>query len=110
MARRGPRPAHGYNRIDGGPEGRIEEDTVKCNHCQAIGFIQSDKSALWPQFAQAPQEQFTCRQCYEPICPRCANLPCRHFEKWLEKVESKAGLYRLILERMEERAYKLMGR
>ena|SRR5215467_16000536 len=104
------RRPHGYHRIEGGPEGLIQEDTVKCNHHQAIGFVQSNGLVLWPQISPVPQEQFTCRQCYEPICPRCANLPCRHFEKWLERVERTAAMRRVHLEQMEELAYRAAAR
>lgn len=96
---------HGYFRIEGGPEGLIEEDTVKCQHCQKIGFVQRGK-VLWPQIHPQPQDQFTCRQCYAPICPSCANKPCRHFEKWLEGMEAKSGLIRSNFERLQELAYK----
>jgi hypothetical protein len=99
---------HGYVRIFSLDSDRaIEEDSVKCNHHQAIGFVQPSGLVLWPQISPAPQEQYTCRLCYKPICPRCANLPCRHYEKWLEKVEAGNGLRRLNLERMEERAWQL---
>lgn len=98
--------AHGYSRIEGGPEGLLEEDTIKCLHCQMVGFVQRRGMVLWPRLHPGPQEMFTCRQCYSPICPRCANLPCRHFEKWLEAVEAKNGLRRLTLEKMEEMAHR----
>jgi hypothetical protein len=97
---------HGYCRIEGGPEGLVEEDTVKCNHHQAIGFVQPGGKILWPQLSPVPQEMFTCRQCYEPICPSCANKPCRHFEKWLEAVEAKAGMVALNRERLAEEAWR----
>ena len=107
---------HGYNRIEGGPEGLLEEDTVKCNHRQHIGFVQPGGRIFWPHITTLPQgittgvvprdytfEQFTCRQCYAPICPYCANLPCMHFEKWLEEVERKGeALHDRLLE-MQER-------
>lgn len=99
------RNAHGYLRIEGGPEGLVEEDTVKCNHCQKIGFVSRGKVS-WPQLSPAPQDQFTCRQCYEPICPSCANRSCRHFEKWLEKMERGSGVVRARLEQLEELARK----
>jgi hypothetical protein len=97
---------HGYSRIEGGPEGLVEEDTIKCQHCQQIGFVQRRGMVLWPQLSPAPQEMFTCRQCYVPICPSCANKPCRHFEKWLEAVERRAGMVAINRERMEERAWR----
>jgi hypothetical protein len=97
---------HGYNRIEGGPEGLIEEDTIRCQHCQRIGFAQRRGMVLWPQLSPTPQEMFTCRQCYVPICPACANKPCRHFEKWLEAVERRAGMVAINRERMEERAWR----
>jgi|HubBroStandDraft_2_1064218.scaffolds.fasta_scaffold387015_1 hypothetical protein len=97
---------HGYNRIEGGPEGLIEEDTVRCVHNQEIGFVQPGGLILWPQFSPIPQEQYTCRQCYSPICPGCANKPCRHFEKWLERMESKSGAIRSNLDRLAEIADK----
>ena len=59
---------------------------------------------LWPQIHPLPQDQYTCRQCYSPICPSCANRPCRHFEKWLEAIEGRAGLWRSTLERLAELA------
>jgi hypothetical protein len=101
---------HGYSRIEGGPEGLIGEDTIKCQHCQRIGFVQRRGMVLWPQLSSVAQEQYTCRQCYVPICPSCANKPCRHFEKWLEQVEASAGASRLHLERMEERAWQCRSR
>lgn len=85
--------SHGYLRVEGGPEGLVEEDAVKCNHCQKIGFISRGKVS-WPQIDPEPQDHYMCRQCYEPICPACANLPCRHFEKWLEMMERNAGVLR----------------
>ncbi len=88
------RNPHGYLRIDGGPEGLVEEDTAKCNHCQRIVSIHRGR------------DQFTCKQCYEPICPSCANHPCRHYEKWLEKMERGAGVVRVRLEQLEELAQK----
>ena len=97
---------HGYNRIEGGPEGLVEEDTVKCNHHQAIGFVQPGGKVLWPQISPVPQEQFTCKQCYMPICPSCANFPCRHFEKWLETVERKGEALRDRLLEMRDIADK----
>lgn len=110
---------HGYCRIDGGLEGLIEEDTIKCQHCQKIGFMQMGGRVFWPQItpptpgattARVPRgsthEQYMCRQCYDPICPSCANKPCRHFEKWLEKVEAQGGMIRLNRERLQELAYK----
>lgn len=100
---------HGYSRIEGGPEGLVEEDTIKCLHCQRIGFVQRRGMVLWPQLHPQPQEMFTCRQCYSPICSSCANLPCRHFEKWLEAVEARNGMVRLNLEKMEEMAYRVMN-
>jgi hypothetical protein len=95
---------HGYLRIEGGPEGLVEEDAVKCNHCQAIGFISRGK-VTWPNLP-APQDQFTCKQCYEPICARCAKRSCRHFEKWLEQMEKGAGVITARLAQIEELAYK----
>jgi hypothetical protein len=107
---------HGYHRVFSLDSDRaIEEDTVKCNHHQAIGFVQPNGMILWPTLRETyghnsgqpiPQEQYTCRLCYEPICPRCANLPCRHYEKWLEEVEGKAGMVALNRERLEELAYR----
>jgi hypothetical protein len=97
---------HGYSRIEGGPDGLIEEDTVRCQHCQRIGFVQRRGMVLWPQLSPAAQEMFTCRQCYVPICPSCANKPCRHFEKWLEQVEAKAGMVALNRERLAEQAWR----
>jgi hypothetical protein len=99
--------AHGYVRIFSlDSDHVIEEDTVKCCHHQAVGFVQPGGLILWPQVSPVPQEQYTCRLCHQPICPRCANLPCRHYEKWLERVESNAGMIRLNLERMEERQWQ----
>ena len=95
---------HGYNRIEGGPEGLVEEDTVKCVHCQKIGFVQSGGKVLWPQIIGQPQDQYTCRMCYAPICPACANRPCNHFEKWLEKMERNGGVVRSRLDRLAEMA------
>ncbi|HEY1410779.1 MAG TPA: hypothetical protein VGF36_01500 [Rhodopila sp.] len=101
------RKPHGYNRIQGGPEGLVEENTVRCQHCQKIGFVQPGwNTVLWPQISPVPLDFYTCRQCHDAICPSCANKPCRHFEKWLEQVEAQNGLRRINLERMEERAYQ----
>jgi hypothetical protein len=99
------RNPHGYLRIEGGPEGLVEEDTVKCNHCQNTGFASRGKVS-WPSLSPAPQDHFTCKQCYDEICPRCSNLPCRHFEKWLEKMEKNAGVITSRLTQFEELAYK----
>lgn len=97
---------HGYSRLEGGPEGLVEEDTVRCVHCQKIGFVQRAGKVLWPQIHPLPQDQYTCRQCYSPICPSCANSPCRHFEKWLEAMESKSGLVRSRLDQLAELAHR----
>jgi hypothetical protein len=104
---------HGYVRIFSLDSDRVEEeDAVKCNHHQAVGFVQPGGQILWPMLKETwrngrpvPQEQYTCRLCYQPICPRCANLPCRHYEKWLEAVERRAGMVAINRERMEERAW-----
>jgi hypothetical protein len=101
------RNAHGYLRIEGGPEGLVEEDTVKCNHCQATGFASRGKVS-WPHLSPAPQDHFTCKQCFEPICASCANRSCRHFEKWLEAVEKQNGMVRSRLDRMQELAHKAL--
>lgn len=119
---------HGYVKVFSLDSDRCEEeDTVRCNHHQAIGFVQPSGLVLWPGLHETcrqikhvdsvtgavswrrhpmPQEQYTCRLCYQPICPRCANLPCRHFEAWLSEVEATAGLRRLTLEQMEEQAHR----
>lgn len=99
------RNPHGYLRIEGGPEGLVEEDTVKCNHCQKIGYAVMNMVS-WPQLSPVLQDHFTCRQCYSPICAGCANLPCRHFEKWLEKMERGSGIIASRLAQLEELAYK----
>jgi hypothetical protein len=87
------RRPHGYSRIEGGAEGLVEEDTVRCQHCQKVGFVQfGSLTVLWPKISPVPLDFFTCKMCYEAICPICANLPCDHFEKKLERIERNAGI------------------
>lgn len=97
--------SYGYLRIEGGPEGLVEENTIKCVHCQLIGYIQG-RQVYWPKITEKRQDFFTCRMCYSDICPTCANKPCRHFEKWLEAVEKKGSIYYSRLEKLQDLAYK----
>lgn len=67
----------GYSVVTDGWGVETREDTAKCNHCQKIIFIST---------RQDPNE-FFCRSCMQSICPQCANGPCDHFEKKLDRAE-----------------------
>jgi hypothetical protein len=66
------RNPHGYMVIDG-----EENDTITCNHCNAIVVVTKDKPGGF------------CTKCSGLICDACVDKnDCRPFEKWLEKVEA----------------------
>lgn len=82
--RRGYVPRSGVG-IETGAWGELViRDTYSCIHCQAIHEI--DPSNRDPNAVQI------CRSCYGRICPRCANLPCEHWEAKLERFEHQHGL------------------
>jgi hypothetical protein len=68
----------GYSVVTDGWGIETREDTTKCWHCQRIMFFAA---------GQDPNE-FSCRSCMMPICPDCANKPCDHWEKKIERAEA----------------------
>lgn len=68
----------GYSVVTDGWGVEQREDTARCNHCQKVMFIKP---------RQDPNE-FSCRSCMAPVCPDCANKPCDHWEKKLDRAEA----------------------
>ena len=75
----------GYLQITG-PYEAVEYDTANCVHCQHVIKVSGG-------------DFFTCRSCYAPICPDCANKPCDHFEKKLARYEARQDFLRDIFGR-----------
>jgi hypothetical protein len=72
------RDPKGFSLVTDGWGVETKEDTFACRHCQRIVFVRP---------RQDPNE-FFCRGCMAPICPACANAPCEHFERKLERSEA----------------------
>lgn len=61
------------------PPGVAKFDTATCYHCNSIFHVSarmhpSDIGGL-------------CKQCMQPICPRCLDKPCIPWEKQMEQLE-----------------------
>ena len=83
----------GYLRVSG-PDGTVERDGFRCNHCQRAVIVKPDKGCDSPKMRLD-----RCGACYATICAPCAKKlaaegKCRHFEEKLEAVERRFELRR----------------
>lgn len=65
----------------------VEKDTFTCKHCNTVVIVEP---------APKPMPGGRCTLCDALVCDACADKPCRPFEKWLEKMESRDRLLRSI--------------
>lgn len=68
----------GYSVVTDGWGIETRRDTYTCVHCQHVCEVEPGKNP----------SDFTCRACYQPVCPACLNKPCDHFEKKLDRAEA----------------------
>ena len=72
----------GYLHIDDPGGSNLESDTVTCCHCNGVWSMRStdpSKANLggW------------CRNCMQPVCPKCAGRDCIPFLEKIERYESR---------------------
>lgn len=79
-----------YLRVSG-PDGTVERDGFRCNHCQTAILVKPDKGCTSPRMRLD-----RCSMCHSTICRNCngllaKTLTCSHFEKRLEAIERRAS-------------------
>lgn len=82
----------GYSVVTDGWGIETREDCSKCGHCQRVLFFGAGSD---------PQEH-VCRTCMQQVCAICANGPCDHWEKKLDRAEeTDRWLWRKFGEKVE---------
>ncbi len=64
--------------------GQFEADTFTCTHCNRVVHVQ----------ARSQGDDYFCRNCMAPICPRCADYPCMPFLRKVEAQEERDRIRR----------------
>jgi hypothetical protein len=59
--------------------GTFEADSFTCKHCNRVVQVA----------ARSQGDEYFCRNCMAPICPRCADYPCIPFLKKIEEQEER---------------------
>lgn len=68
----------GYSVVTDGWGLETRRDTYTCVHCQRVCDVEPGNNP----------SDFTCRACYQPVCPTCYGKKCDHFEKKLDRAEA----------------------
>lgn len=93
------RKAHGFGEIIGDPGRGFSvgaHDMVNCIHCGHIDMVRSKTSGnLEVMVVRADGSHYFleagfCRQCMEPICPKCNGKPCSNRHRRMEQQEKAA--------------------